>query len=234
MLTKNEIKKHLNNWDLNVSNLVINNAQIEEKHMTNESYEIGDHYILKSGKNIPWMLTHVKMTKALHAAGLESPHPIQTKNGDDYIIDGDTYYMVLHKVKGKFLSKEERIHSDGRLIGLEYGKALGKLHLVLKAIEEDMEVIDSDIIDILSSWSIPVTKKHTKQWGSVLPDEFYKKLETEGFPLLKSIPKQLVHRDPNPRTQTETCRNVTNCCCNSCSSQSVWHLCLNVINVIRC
>lgn len=198
MLTKHEIKRILSHWELTEDELTINNPQKNAEYLINEAYEIGDNYIFKSGKNIPWMMTHVKMTKALKAVGLESPYPIRTKNGEDYVVDGDVYYMLLHKVKGSVLTTEERRHGDAEAIGLEYGHALAKLHLVLKSIEDNMDVIDSDIINTLKNWAIPTSKRNTSQWQMEMPKAFYDEIETKGFELMGSIPRQLIHRDPNP------------------------------------
>lgn len=198
MLTKNQIKSILKHWNLTKEEMDLINTQASCQPIVNETYQVGHKYIFKAGKNIPWMKTHVKMTKALAAAGLESPYPIQTLEGEDYIIEDDLYFMLLHKVEGELMPLEQRMGDDNYNIGLLYGDALGKLHLVLKSIEDDMDVLEADIVHILDYWAIPQGKRLMEQWNMGLSEDFYEDLTTRGFDLLGKIPMQLVHRDPNP------------------------------------
>ncbi len=198
MLSKNEITHLLKNWNLEINSKNVSNLLENNQYVINEAYDLNGKYILKAGKNIPWMKTHVKVTKALRESGYECPYPIPTIEGQDYLIGNHMYYMVLHKVNGTFMSKDQRLKGHGSTIGSSYGNALGKLHQVLKAVEDELDMIDSNIVEILENWAIPVTRKNMAQWNMPLADSFYDNLVDLGFPLLSSIPKQLIHRDPNP------------------------------------
>lgn len=209
MLTQTQIRQLLQKWDIHTKLEVESTLIAGGSKKANNAWIVGDKYIFKTGKNISGLKTHIEITKALANLSLESSYPILTKEGKDFIIQDDRYYILLNKVEGEFLTKEERYEGNRFNTGLIYGEAIGKLHKILKEQDNNLEVDDTNLIDIVLNWALPESKKIMEQWNSSLPDEFYENYTENFSKYYHKLPRQIIHRDPNPSNIMFKDRRVT-------------------------
>lgn len=198
MLTQIEIKKILANWDID-KKLDINSCGAYGGHIESKTtWYIGEEYVLKTGRNIPGLRTHIAISRALEKEGMITAIPVKTKCGQDFLVDEDIFYVLFTRVEGKFLTPEERYSEDRENIGRKYGTSIGKLHKIFEKQGNDIELTDHNIYSTVMRWAMPKTKTIMEQWGCPLPEEFFNEY-VEGFKDLHSkIPYGIIHRDPNP------------------------------------
>ncbi|NLY46693.1 MAG: AraC family transcriptional regulator [Tissierella sp.] len=198
VLNQRQITKLLSNWNID-KNLEINDTFIAGGAVkANSAWTIGDDYILKTGKNISGLKTHIAVSKELEKYGMDSPTPVKTVQNEDYIIEEDRYYILTNQVKGQFLSPEARYNENRILIGEKYGEAIGNLHKILEEQGNNIDVNDNNLLRTVLDWALPKTKITMEQWGCPLPDEFYENYKENFTKLYDDLPRHIIHRDPNP------------------------------------
>lgn len=198
MLNQRQITQLLSNWDIQ-KNLDINNTlTLGGAVKSNSVWSIGEKYIFKTGKNISGLKTHIAISRELEKFGMNSTTPVKTVNGDDFIIEGDRYYILINRIKGQFLSPEERYSQNRESIGKKYGEAIGNLHNILKRQDKNIEINDSNLLKTVLDWALPKTRVTMEQWGCPLPDEFYENYINRFSKIYNDLPRHIIHRDANP------------------------------------
>ncbi|WBW96705.1 helix-turn-helix domain-containing protein [Oceanirhabdus sp. W0125-5] len=198
MLTQTQIRQLLSNWDINTKSEIGTIYVAGGAVKANNTWNIGEKYVLKTGMNISGLRTHIAITNALKAEKINTASPIKTKKGEDFVVIDDRYFVLLNRIEGKFLTPEERYRSDRVETGKKYGEAIGKLHKVFVKQEENIEVNNNNLYKTVVDWALPETKRNMEQWGCPLPDEFFKDYLDNFKDLYLKLPHNVIHRDPNP------------------------------------
>lgn len=198
MLNQRQITQLLLNWDiqkdLDINNTLTAGGAVE----SNSAWSIGEKYIFKTGKNITGLKTHIAISRELEKFGMDSTTPIKTINGEDFIIEDDRYYILTNRIKGQFLSPEERYSQNRESIGEKYGEAIGNLHNIFKRQDKNIEVNDSNLLKIVLDWALPKTKTTMEQWVCPLPNKFYEDYINNFSIIYNDLPRHIIHRDSNP------------------------------------
>jgi Ser/Thr protein kinase RdoA (MazF antagonist)/AraC-like DNA-binding protein len=195
MLTQTQIRQLLLKWDIDTR------AEIGTVHYYGgdiKAWNIGDSYVFKTGKNIVGLRTHISIANALAKEGMTAAYQIKTKDGQDFFQEGDRFYVLLNRIDGSYLTPEERYAGDREVTGDKYGKAIGKLHRILKKQDDGLEMNDNNLYNTVVNWAMPETKRIMEQWNSALPDEFYVDYETNFAKIYDKLPRHIIHRNPNP------------------------------------
>jgi AraC-like DNA-binding protein len=179
MLTQIQIRQILSSWDVD-SKLKIDTVHFYLGNV--KAWNIGEKYVFTTGKNIAGLRTHILIAELLSKKGINISYPVKTKDGQDFFQDGDRFYALLNRVEGRYLTPEERYADDREIFGEKYGQAIGKLHCVLKEVDDELEVNDSNLYDAVINWALPETKRIMEQWNCPLQIVF-----------LRSIKQVLVH-----------------------------------------
>jgi Ser/Thr protein kinase RdoA (MazF antagonist) len=148
---------------------------------------VGENHILKYTANLGKLRKHIEVSKTLESIGLLSAVPVLTGRGEEYIQDGEIYFYLTRRLPGKQLVSHRFADGDGRFVG----EIIGQLHLALAEIEDC--VSEANLLATVRDWALPKAKAALK-----LSDEFcrdYLNTFTELYPML---PRQIIHRDPNP------------------------------------
>lgn len=198
MLTQTQIRQLLTNWNIE-DKLEIGPVYLAGGlRLSNEAWTIGSRYILKTGRNIAGLKTHIAISKALAESGMDAAYPIPTKNNADFILDGDRFYVLTNKVRGSCLSPRERYMGDRFSTGVKYGTAIAELHKILRSHDREIEINDNNLLETVLTWALPNTKRIMEQWDLPLPDEFYRDYQETFSKLYPELPRHIIHRDPNP------------------------------------
>lgn len=195
MLTQVQIRQMLSNWDIDTK------LKIDKVYFylgTIKAWNIGEDYIFITGTNIAGLRTHIQISKLLSKKGINVSYPVKTKDGQDFFHDGDHFYALLNGIEGRYLTPEERYTDDRESTGEKYGTAIGKLHCTLNEIDDGLNVKDENLYSTVVNWAMPETKRIMEQWNSPLPDEFFEEYKIKFGALYDKLPKQIIHRNPNP------------------------------------
>ncbi len=196
MLTEAELRKVLDNWDL-PKNLPINDVKIVDGTKTaNNVWQVGRDYILKTGDRAI-IHRNALIAKALEAQGLAAAVPVPTKKGGDLTEDQNNF-VLIRRIKGEPLTKAERFGADCKDFGFKYGQSIARLHKALMAVEEDIQPFEQNLFAHVAEWALPNVQKQNVQWNMGVPDSFFEEYVRDFGALFEKLPKQLIHRDPNP------------------------------------
>ncbi|QOR35299.1 phosphotransferase [Clostridium sp. 'deep sea'] len=197
MHSNKELKTILKNWNINVISITPYEYS-GAGSIANNVWYINDNYVLKKGLNISGLKTHISISRALAKKELNAAIPMQTCKDKDFLVDGEFYYLLANRVPGNWLTKEQRYGEDSLHYAKCYGESIAKLHLVMAEINDEVEVKDKHLYNIINEWAIPIVNKMLRRFNYQLPNYFYKKYQQEFGELYENLPKQVIHRDPNP------------------------------------
>ena len=110
-----------------------------------------------------------------------------TTDGREYIQDGELYFCLTHRLPGEQLISHRFGAGDGRFVG----EIIGQLHLALAQIEDC--VSEADLLSTVRDWALPKA-----QVALNLPEAFCKDYLDTFSQLYPQLPRQIIHRDPNP------------------------------------
>ena len=148
---------------------------------------VGEDFVLKFTANLGKLKKHIEVSKALEGIGLLSAVPVPTVDGAEYIQDGEMYFYLTRRLPGKQMEARRFGEGDGRFVG----EIIGQLHLALGAIDDC--VSEADLLGTVRDWAMPEAKA-----ALGLSDEFCKNYLAAFGALYPDLPRQIIHRDPNP------------------------------------
>ena len=148
---------------------------------------VGEKYVLKFTANVGKLRKHIEVSRALRGIGLLSAAPVLTTDGAEYIFDGEVYFYLTCRLPGGQMVAHQFADGDGRFVG----EILGQLHLALRKIEDC--VSEADLLATVRDWALPRAKAALN-----LSDLFCKEYLRTFANLYPKLPRQIIHRDPNP------------------------------------
>ena len=177
---------------------ILENWSLEKEPITDIYYEgtgnknenacfVGDGYVLKYTANLGKLKKHIEVSKALENIGLLSAVPVPDAGGREYICDGEVYYYLTRRLPGKQMEARRFGEGNGRFVG----EILGQLHLALSGLED--LVSEADLLATVRDWALPGAKAALH-----LTDTFCKDYLDTLADLYPRLPRQIIHRDPNP------------------------------------
>lgn len=196
MYTVNELKKILKNWDIK-QNMPIRDIYMDDgSKVSGHVWAVGDDYILKTGRK-DLLLKNLKISKELHGQGFSSSLPVLTTTGTEYL-DGEEMFILTRNIKGHSLPRTDKFGDNRIKYAEKYGISIARLHKALKAVQKDFSCDEVNLYKSVTDWALPDVKRQNLQWNLGIDDCFFNDyIETFGK-LYDKLPKQLIHRDPNP------------------------------------
>ncbi len=196
MFTEKELRRILANWDMPQDLPILDVYTMDGTKVSGNVWLVGEDYILKTGSRES-ILTNMKVAKALAAQGFAASTPIPAKSGDEYL-DRDQIIVLTRGIKGNQLSKSDRFGESRREFGKKYGESIARLHRALNVIESEIQPYEQNLYTHVNEWALPEVRKQNIQFNMGLPDTFFEDYITNFCILSDKLPKQLIHRDPNP------------------------------------
>lgn len=190
LITHEKIKAVLEHWNLA-------NESISDYHDANSgqrvdnTWLIGDCYIMQVGTNVTGLKNHIAVSTELQSRGFAAAMPFQTVSGEDFVMEGELYYFVSHRVSGTTMNDHALYGEGGTELAYKLGQAIGKLDAALA--EFDFICNEPDLLEQMKDRCIPKLKG-----ACSFEDKFYKDYSDNMDKLYPLLPKQLIHRDPNP------------------------------------
>ena len=148
---------------------------------------VGDAYVLKYTTNLGKLKKHIEVSKAIENVGLFAAVPVETADGQEYVQEGELYFYLTKRLPGTQMVSHRFGEGDGRFVG----EMIGQLHLALSKIQD--WVCEADLLATVKDWALPKAKAALD-----LTDTFCKDYLDTFTGLYPSLPRQIIHRDPNP------------------------------------
>lgn len=181
---------------------ILNHWNLEEETITDIYYEgtgnknenacyVGDSFVLKFTANWGNLKKNIELSKAIAQAGLYAATPVKTKENAEYVKDGELYFCLTKRLDGKQMIVGDMYEEDYESKAYFVGKIIGKLHQALQKM--DVAVDDVNLYENVQHYAMPMVKEVMQ-----LPAIVYDDYENVFGKLYEQLPKQLIHRDPNP------------------------------------
>ncbi|WP_034447972.1 helix-turn-helix domain-containing protein [Butyrivibrio sp. AE2032] len=190
MINHKLITEVLSNWDIQdqkVSDIVFP----ETGEISDTSKFVGDEYVIKYTANLGNTKKAIEIAGALNNVGLSAPTIIPTRDGRECVQEGEIYFTLYRKINGERVMAGKLYLDDYQKKARFTGEIIGWLDKALSAI--DTAADEADTYDAVKSWALPKLSS-----GLGLDDTFTNRFLDEFGNLYKSLPRQVIHRDPNP------------------------------------
>lgn len=155
------------------------------------AYYVGEEFVLKYTANLGKLKNHIEVSKAIENIGLMSAVPVLTTDGHEYIQDGELYFYVIKRLSGQQMVSGSFYDGDAVGNARFVGEIVGQLHLALSKIDDC--VSEADLLGTVQGWALPKAKQ-----ALGLTDDFCKAYLNTFSALYPKLPRQIIHRDPNP------------------------------------
>lgn len=113
-------------------------------------------------------------------------------------MDKGQIIVLARGIKGNPLSKSDRFDESRQEFGNKYGESIARLHRALTVIESEIQPNEQNLYTHVTEWALPKVRKQNIQFNIGLPDTFFEDYINNFRILFDKLPKQLIHRDPNP------------------------------------
>jgi len=196
MYSEKDLRKVLENWNIE-SGLPIGDIYIMDGAKVSGSvWTVGTDYILKTDDREK-LMKNLKVAKALSKQGFVSSLPVLTKTGAEYL-DGKELFILTQGLKGNPLPKSDRFGNNRTDFGKIYGKSIAQLHKALRDVQNEVVPDEVNLYKSITEWALPNVRQQNVQWSIGLDEEFFTDYIDTFGKLYEKLPKQLIHRDPNP------------------------------------
>lgn len=196
MFTEKELQEILTNWNI-PQNLTINDVKIVDGTKTADNvWQVGKDYLLKTGDRAA-LQRNIRVAKALAEQGFAAAVPVLTVKGD-YFTEDKNNFVLIRRANGSPLPKSDRFGDKCGDFGFKYGQSIARMHNALSAIEKDIQPYEQNLFYHVTEWALPEVQKKNIQWNMGIPDSYFEDYIKNFGRLFEKLPKQLVHRDPNP------------------------------------
>ena len=197
--TEKQLRKTLGNWEL-PQNLPIGAVlYMDGTKVADDAWTIGgagEGYILRTAPRAK-LLNKLRIPRLLAGRGVPMALPVPTKTGAE-LLDGEDAFLLTKSLPGAPLPKSERFGEQRGAFGEKYGRSIARLHNALAAIEGDILPDEVNLFEQVRDWALPNVQKQNIQWKMGLPESFFEDYLRGFGALYEALPKQLIHRDPNP------------------------------------
>ena len=190
MINHKTVTEVLSNWglqDQKVSDIVFP----ETGEISDTAKYVGEAYVIKYTANLGNAKKAAEIAKALNNVGLSAPVPVPAKDGREYVQEGELYFTLTRKIEGERVMAGKMYLDDYAAKGRFIGEIIGWLDKALADV--DTAADETDTYDAVKSWALP---KISVELG--IEDAFEQEFLDEFEVLYKSLPRQVIHRDPNP------------------------------------
>lgn len=174
-----KIQQILNEWALD---------EKEVKQIYDSAWQVGEHAVLKTYKDVNMLQRNIKMLTALEGMGIPVGGIILTKDKKTYAKDDDCFYILTNKLSGSNITD---IHKNA-VTASEMGRVLARLHKAFRECETEDEFWDNSLLKEMKGWIKDAFVKN--DWKYIEEDKFNETVEILEKQYDK-LPVQLIHRD---------------------------------------
>ncbi len=153
-------------------------------------FYVGNELVLKYSANVGRVINDISLSSALQKGGLPSSVNIKTLAGEDYINNGEMFFYLTKRISGASMIASS-FYDVEHFPDAEYaGSLIGRLDNILS--EVDFPATECFLADKVRKYISGV--KDILQLSEKFCFDYMKELSR----LYDLLPKQVIHRDPNP------------------------------------
>lgn len=189
MVTHKKVKEILTNW--NLQNEIIRDVFYESGERNEHVWYVGESYSIKAFANLGTLKNALHISKSLEKLGVSAPTPIKTAEGRELVEDGQFYFVLTKRLHGARIKAAAAYEGEYKDKARFIGEIIGQLSLALAKV--DAVVKDVNLYHDVKNWAYPKVKDMLH-----IPERFWQDAMESFGRLYSTLPKQIIHRDPNP------------------------------------
>lgn len=190
IMTHKQIKAVLKYWNLETE--TVSDIYYDGTGTKNENAcYVGQNHVLKYSTNLGKLKTHLSLSKEMERIGLWSAAAVPAAGGRETVQVGDLHFCLTKRLPGQQVEALKLYEGDAAGKARFLGKILGQLHLALAQVEACVE--EENMLETVTAWALP---KAAQVLG--LEETACKRYLQTFSALYPQLPRQLIHRDPNP------------------------------------
>lgn len=188
MVEKKSILQALRAWGLeheSVSSIYYANTG----NKSDNAFWVGDQYVIKCSQSLGKMHRQAQLMQALHRHGL-GVAVVPAKDGALVVHEAETDFLLTERQEGDPADALSIMNEPEKARAV--GEGLARLHVAPKECDPSL-CEEEDLEKTLREWALPAAMREMQldaDWARGYMEHF-----AALYPLL---PKQIVHRDPNP------------------------------------
>jgi Ser/Thr protein kinase RdoA (MazF antagonist) len=157
----------------------------------------GACFVLKERADLARVQRECALLPELSKAGIPTPIPIATVDGDLYAMGGEGQTFRLYpRLPGEIVI--EHYGGDAEKRAGAFGRAIGFLHERLRACGGLKGIRDMDLLGQIEGWAIPRIRAGNAVVDADAVEGIWREVEGEFVPCHDDLPKQVIHRDAHP------------------------------------
>jgi Ser/Thr protein kinase RdoA (MazF antagonist) len=156
----------------------------------------GHCFILKEKSDLTKVEQEFNLLSSLSKAGAPVAVPIRAVDGACYASSKGKTYCLYPKLPGEIVLDHYTGNATGR--AKAFGQSIGFLHACFLTCENLSGFQEMKLIRQIREWAIPCFRKNRDVVDGVTVERIWAEVEQGMGPLYDRLPKQLIHRDPNP------------------------------------
>lgn len=157
----------------------------------NRAFYVGKNFVLKFSKNYDEVKNAIVLCNSIKDAGVCISSPIKTTDGRTCVQDDELFFYVTRRISGTQMTAHNFYEEDYAAKARFVGEIIGQLHLIL--CQAKTSVNDVNLYESVKNWALPKSKDILS-----LSESFCRDYLNEFGKLYDELPKQIIHRDPNP------------------------------------
>ena len=190
MMTHKRLREVLKNWGLERENLT-DIIYDETGNRSESACYVGKDYVIKYSSDAERVEKLIFLARAMEDVGISAAEPVTALDGQSYVVDGEVFFYVTRRLEGSQLKASTMYLEDYVPKSRFIGEVIGQLSLALA--QCDVPVEDVNLYRKVTEWAIP-----NLQGKINLPVPFIEKYTASFAQLHELLPRQIIHRDPNP------------------------------------
>jgi len=153
-------------------------------------------FILKEKSDLSRAEQEFNLLSSLLKVGTPVAVPIRTVDGAWYTLSEGKVFCLYPRLPGKIIVEHYADNATGR--AKAFGKAIGFLHTRFLKCDSLSGFREMKLIEQIQEWAIPCIRNNRAVVDGNMIEGIWGEVEEEIGSLYRELPKQLIHRDPNP------------------------------------
>lgn len=191
MISQKKLQKVLAHWQLQ-------QAPIFDFYYTGTGqradnlWRIGQNYVIKVGTNAAGLYRHIQLSRALYSRGFSISLPVSTPDGRDLVEENELYFYLSTILHGQPVNCRD-LYLGNNSLARQIGSAIGHLDVALKDLDAEFICNEPDLPELLANRALPAVRAMVP-----LSDAFCTSFLRTFSLFWSNLPRQPIHRDPNP------------------------------------
>ena len=156
----------------------------------------GSGYILKEKADFHKAERECHLLVNLSQVGAPVAVPLLTRDSTWFARQDDKLYCLYPRLSGEVFTDHYCGNALARAAG--FGRALSSLHTYMLKVDPLVYIPELHLVELINNWAFPCIIEGIDPAESSAIKDAWRIIEDEIEPVYDQLPKQIIHRDPNP------------------------------------